>query len=130
MEAELSRHTISERAIRGMRALRRNMGWTAQQLAERCDEVAATMEPPMISTLKRPRISKLESGIAEQLTADELWIGSTALGVSIDFLVSTHFDEGKVPPSLENRLLGMEDRLHTLEDALRQAGIELPGVQD
>ena len=121
-------HAASALVIRQMRRLRIERGWSAQELADRCDIQAA----PAQNSLGRGRISKLESGVFASLRVDELVVLARAFGVSpTAFLPDTIWmstDEMTSSPlPMNQRLENVETKVDTIYRALGAAGIiELP----
>ena len=75
--------TPTARAVRRIRDARKARGWSVQQLADAC--AAAGME-----SLTRSTLAKIESGIREFITVDELVVIADALGLAaVDLFILT-----------------------------------------
>lgn len=74
-------HPPSLRAAKRLHELRRQQGLSAQALADRCT--------PACPTLTRGTIAKIETGVRQRLTVEELHTLAHALGVQPDDLTAS-----------------------------------------
>ena len=116
-------YTASTLVIEQMRRLRRERGWSPQELAVRCEAEAR----PARNLLNRGRIYKLEESHAASVRVDELVLLARTFGVSLDTLlpgmVQLVDQAGSPSPQLDERVESLETKVDTIYRALGAAGI-------
>lgn len=79
------RSTTSRQLARRIRLLRVQRGWSAKQLADRCERAGA-------ASLTRGTIAKIESGTRQSITADEVVVLADILDVTPTHLLAVQSD--------------------------------------
>lgn len=145
MTARAEFDPITANTITFIRSERHRLGWSAAHLSDVCDAYGAAHEPPILNTLSRTRIAKLEAGNAASVRIDEAYLLAGAFGISLDVLltgapnatelVPGEVDATRVTPHgpIGDRVRILEHQMAGLLEVLGEMGVrglpEISGIE-